>query len=87
MATFAEVVVEEIMNPQPVVLRSSQSLKEAVHVMLDANVAGAPVVDDAGQLVGVLSEADLIIKVAAQTAASALPKCSSQQPASSSIKA
>lgn len=31
--------------------------------MLDANVAGAPVVDDAGQLVGVLSEADLIIKV------------------------
>lgn len=27
MATFAEVIVEEVMNPKPVVLRSSQSLK------------------------------------------------------------
>jgi CBS domain-containing protein len=31
--------------------------------MLDANVSGAPVVDDQGSLVGVLTEADVIWKV------------------------
>jgi CBS domain-containing protein len=31
--------------------------------MLDANVSGAPVVDDSGRLVGVLTEADVIWKV------------------------
>lgn len=50
------------MNPHPVLLQSSMNIKEAVHKMLDANVAGAPVVDDAGELVGVLSEADVIWK-------------------------
>ncbi len=33
--------------------------------MLDADVSGAPVVDDAGRLVGVLTEKDLIWKVGA----------------------
>lgn len=31
--------------------------------MLDANIAGAPVVNSAGQIVGVLTEADVIWKV------------------------
>ena len=31
--------------------------------MLDANVSGAPVVNQSGQLVGVLTEADVIWKV------------------------
>jgi CBS domain-containing protein len=33
--------------------------------MLDANIAGAPVVNKAGQIVGVLTEADVIWKVGA----------------------
>jgi len=37
--------------------------REAVHVMLDADVSGAPVVDAEGRLVGVLTEKDLIWKV------------------------
>jgi CBS domain-containing protein len=37
--------------------------RDAVHKMLDANVAGAPVVNDKGQLIGILSEADIIWKV------------------------
>lgn len=31
--------------------------------MLDANIAGAPVVNSAGRIVGVLTEADVIWKV------------------------
>jgi CBS domain-containing protein len=34
-----------------------------VHKLLDANVAGAPVVDEGGAIVGLLSESDLIWKV------------------------
>jgi len=33
--------------------------------MLDANIAGAPVVNSTGQIVGVLTEADVIWKVRA----------------------
>lgn len=39
--------------------------RDAVHTMLDANIAGAPVVNKAGQIVGVLTEADVIWKVSA----------------------
>jgi CBS domain-containing protein len=31
--------------------------------MLDANIAGAPVVNNSGQIVGMLTEADVIWKV------------------------
>lgn len=58
----AEPSVEEIMNPHPVLLRADMPIKEAVHVLLDADVSGAPVVDDEGRLVGVLSEKDIIWK-------------------------
>jgi hypothetical protein len=37
--------------------------RDAVHAMLDANVSGAPVVNAAGKIVGVLTEADVIWKV------------------------
>lgn len=50
------------MNPHPVLLRANMPIKEAVHVMLDADVSGAPVVDEAGHLMGVLTEKDLIWK-------------------------
>jgi CBS domain-containing protein len=56
------VSVEEVMNPHPVILQDSMPIKDAVHKMLDANVSGAPVVDDQGSLVGVLTEADVIWK-------------------------
>jgi hypothetical protein len=37
--------------------------RDAVHTMLDADIAGAPVVNKAGQIIGVLTEADVIWKV------------------------
>lgn len=55
-------LVEEVMNPRPVLLQEDMSIKDAVHTMLDANIAGAPVVNKAGQIVGVLTEADVIWK-------------------------
>ena len=37
--------------------------RDAVHTMLDADIAGAPVVNKSGQIIGVLTEADIIWKV------------------------
>lgn len=60
--TTQEVLVEEVMNPKPVLLQDDMSIKDAVHTMLDANIAGAPVVNNSGQIVGMLTEADVIWK-------------------------
>jgi CBS domain-containing protein len=57
-----DVLVEEIMNPKPVLLQEDMSIKDAVHTMLDADIAGAPVVNKSGQIIGVLTEADIIWK-------------------------
>lgn len=50
------------MTPDPIVLNAKMPIKEAVKVMLDNKISGAPVVDDAGHLVGILSESDLLWK-------------------------
>ncbi len=39
------------------------SCRDAVHMLLEQDISGAPVVDASGKLVGVLSESDLIWKV------------------------
>lgn len=57
-----DVTVEEVMNPHPVLLEEDMNIKDAVHKLLDANVSGAPVINSAGQLKGVLTEADVIWK-------------------------
>lgn len=58
----SEPSVDEIMSPHPVVFHENQSVKEAARIMLDKEISGAPVVNDAGELVGILSESDLMWK-------------------------
>jgi len=57
-----EPTVEELMDPHAPVLREDMPLREAARVFLTTNAQSAPVVDASGQLVGVLSESDLILK-------------------------
>lgn len=61
-AAVAEPTVEEVMNPDPIVLSVDMPIKEAVRLLLDKDVSGAPVVDKEHRLVGILSESDLIWK-------------------------
>lgn len=56
--------VADVMSRDPLVLAEGQSLRTAALLLLHRGVAGAPVVDDDGALVGVLSEADLMEKEA-----------------------
>lgn len=52
--------VADAMTRDPIVLRSDDPLVDAARVLDEARISGAPVVDAAGILVGVLSRTDLL---------------------------
>ncbi|WP_072621916.1 CBS domain-containing protein [Spirulina major] len=52
--------VAEFMTPTPITVTPQTSLREAIQLLAEKQISGLPVVDDAGTLVGVLSDADLM---------------------------
>jgi CBS domain-containing protein len=52
--------VKELMTPNPFVLQEGQDLSHAWKLFSENKISGAPVVDEKGILVGVLSQADLL---------------------------
>ena len=52
---------EELMTPNPLSLRDTVTIREAVAFLIDKGVSGAPVIDEAGRPVGVLSQTDILI--------------------------
>lgn len=54
------VKVSDFMAKRLVTLHPETNVVEAMAVLLDKKISGAPVVDDSGALVGVLSEVDLM---------------------------
>ncbi len=51
----------EMMSSNPVSIRDSASVQEAVALFTDKGFSAAPVIDEAGRPVGVLSRADIIV--------------------------
>ena len=52
--------IRDVMQSSLIVIRSDQSLRRALELLIENNISGLPVVDNEGQLVGVLSEKDLL---------------------------
>jgi len=52
--------VKDYMATKLVTLEQQTNVVEAMAILLERGISGAPVVDDQGQLVGMLSEADII---------------------------
>ena len=52
---------EELMAPNPISLRVDATIPEAVAVMTDRGFSAAPVIDEAGRPVGVLSRTDVLV--------------------------
>ena len=50
----------DIMNPEVVTVRADQSARELAELFLSKNISGAPVVDAAGKLIGIVTRNDLI---------------------------
>jgi CBS domain-containing protein len=57
-----EHTVEAVMTSQVVTVRPSSPFQELVRLLEQHHVSALPVVDDAGRLVGIVSEADLLVK-------------------------
>lgn len=52
--------VADVMTPNPVTVGPTTLLKEAIQLMADRHIGGLPVIDETQQLVGILSESDLM---------------------------
>jgi predicted transcriptional regulator len=64
MRTPPRRTVGELMNPDVVSLRPEMTVGEAQALLAQRSVSGAPVVDGAGHVIGVVSQNDLVKKVA-----------------------
>ncbi|MBW4673743.1 MAG: CBS domain-containing protein [Desmonostoc geniculatum HA4340-LM1] len=52
--------VADVMSRDPIVVRAETPLKEAIQILAERHISGLPVVDDGGNLVGIISETDLM---------------------------
>jgi len=57
----------DIMTPRVVTIRSDATIAEAIRLMLQNRISGLPVVDSAGNLVGVVTEGDFLRRAESAT--------------------
>ena len=53
-------LVSDVMVAEPIMVRVDSGLADAARLLDHHQISGMPVLDDAGALVGVLSESDLL---------------------------
>lgn len=68
---------KDVMTAKVVTVSPDHSVRHAARIMLDNHVSGLPVVDDAGRLVGLISEGDMLRRSELGLGGMALPE---QQP-------
>jgi acetoin utilization protein AcuB len=54
-----EIKVKDIMTKDPITVPPDYTAEETAQVLLDSKISGAPVVDDNGQVVGIITQTDL----------------------------
>jgi len=58
---LSEMKVKDVMTNDPIIMHGTDSLEKAALIMLDNKISGIPVLDDAGQIIGLLSETDVLL--------------------------
>jgi predicted transcriptional regulator len=53
-------IAKNIMNPQVITVTDTMDLREVAKILVEERITGAPVVDEMGTLVGVISQSDLV---------------------------
>ncbi len=56
---WAQLTVEKIMTRKVLTIEQNRPILDAAQIMLEQKVSGLPVVDDKGNLVGMLTESDI----------------------------
>ncbi len=59
---MAEIKVKEIMSKDVVFIKHGTPVKEVAKIFLEKKIGGAPVADEKGELVGIVTENDLIMQ-------------------------
>ena len=54
--------VQQVMTKHVVTVHPEMPLKDVARVLIDSGISGVPVVDDRGHVLGVVSEADFLVK-------------------------
>ncbi len=60
LTLFADTAAD-LMTSNPVSLRDAATIREAIAFLVDKGIGGAPVIDEAGRPVGVLSQHDIVV--------------------------
>ena len=53
-------LVDEVMTREVITLSADQTISDAVAKMAEKGISGAPVVDDSGQIAGIITENDIL---------------------------
>ncbi|MGQ9515805.1 MAG: CBS domain-containing protein [Anaerolineae bacterium] len=56
---LTRITVKDVMTSDVITVRESNTLEEAARLMVRHKIGGLPVVDDAGKLIGIITETDL----------------------------
>ena len=63
-ALWSHVVVRDVMTPHPMVIRSDDSLSEALRRLTQGHRRHLPIVDDRGHVLGLISIRDILTHIA-----------------------
>ena len=55
----SNMMVDEVMAPEPITVTDDATVGEAAQLMLEYRISGLPVMDEAGSLVGIITESDI----------------------------
>jgi len=69
--------IEKLMTPDVVTVRPDTLLKEAAALLVENRISGLPVCDEEGHVLGVVSEADILVKEQGIVARAADSRCCS----------
>ena len=56
---ISKIKIKEIMTKNPITIPLDYTIDEAAEILLDNKLTGAPVVDDKGQVVGIITQTDI----------------------------
>jgi len=66
---ISRIKVKEIMTQDPITISVDSTIDEAAEVLLENKLSGAPVVDDKGQVVGIITQIDIFRVIISLTGA------------------
>ncbi len=75
-----QITVQEIMTTDVITVPTTMPVKDVAHILSEKRITGLPVVNDAGEVVGVLSEFDIIRRHGATAADIMTPQVISVTP-------